>query len=282
MLGKLLKHEWKAIWKVPVMLICILMILAAVAGLTFALPVWDSEWVGLPLSGMMLIIVFYISMIACGVGIVIYFAVRFYKSMFTDEGYLTHTLPVNVHQLLLNKVITMSAWSLLGGIAILLSLVVFGSFTVMSLVPRNSTFARDVVEAVQDMFLMWPELLKEPGMEGFSGFCISILVLVLFSSFSGTMTIIGSITLGQQVRKHRILGAIGAYFAISMGIQFVNMAVMVPLMFTWIGDTRWERALSPFPAMTLFYSVMAAVSLAVSVGLYFLSEYLIRRQLELE
>ena len=95
MLGKLLKHEWRAVWKVPVLLIGILMITAVIAGGTFALPIWNSEWVGLPLSGVMLIMTFYFAMIAVSIGIMIYFAVRFYKNVFTDEGYLTNTLPVS-------------------------------------------------------------------------------------------------------------------------------------------------------------------------------------------
>ena len=125
MLGKLLKHEWKTVWKVPVLLIAILMVISVMAGLTFALPIWDSEWIGLPLSGVMMIIVYYIALIAVGIGITIYFAVRYYRNMFTDEGYLTHTLPVTTHQLLLNKVITMSAWNLIGVVAVGVSLVLF-------------------------------------------------------------------------------------------------------------------------------------------------------------
>lgn len=125
MLGKLLKHEWKAVWKVPVLLIVILMLSAVMAGLTFALPIWDSEWVGLPLSGVMLILMFYFAMIAVTVGIMIYFAVRYYKNMFTDEGYLTHTLPVTARQLLLNKTIVMSVWNLIAMMAVAASILVF-------------------------------------------------------------------------------------------------------------------------------------------------------------
>ena len=77
MLGKLIKHEWKAVWKVPALLLGILMIIAAVAGLTFALPIWDSDWIGLPMSGIMLIMMFYVAMIGVSLGIVIYLAVRY-------------------------------------------------------------------------------------------------------------------------------------------------------------------------------------------------------------
>ena len=109
MLGKLLKHEWRAVWKVPVLLYGVLLLTGLIAGLTFSMPIWGSDWVGLPMSGVMLILMFYFALIGVSVGITIYFAVRYYKSMFTDEGYLTHTLPVSARELLLNKVITMGA-----------------------------------------------------------------------------------------------------------------------------------------------------------------------------
>ncbi|MDE6203568.1 MAG: hypothetical protein K2G19_08855, partial [Lachnospiraceae bacterium] len=226
MLGKLLKHEWKAVWKVPMLLIGILMIMAMVAGVTFVLPVWDSEWVGLPLSGVMLIMLFYFTIIAVSIGITIYFAVRYYKNMFTDEGYLTHTLPVSARQLLLNKVITMSAWNLIAIVAVGLSLLLFGGITLWALMPKDSSFAREVIESFAEAIEGWPEALSSPYMKGFTGFCISVLLMVLSGSFSGTMMIVGSINLGQMVRKHRILGSIGAYFAINAVIQMFNMMVM--------------------------------------------------------
>lgn len=278
MLGKLLKHEWKAVWKVPMLLIAILMVMAVVSGLTFVLPIWDSEWVGLPLSGVMLIVMFYLTMIAVSLGITIYMAVRYYKNMFTDEGYLTHTLPVTARQLLLNKTITMTAWNLIGGAAIIVSLFVFFGITMLALMPKDSSFAREFIEGMRAL----PQIVHSPYMEGINGFCASILCMALVGAFSGTMMVIGSVTLGQMVRKHRILGAVGAYFAITTIVQIVSTMVIMPLMFKMM-RSPWESAdLSPFPVLTPIYWVMAVISLLIGVGLYFMSEYLVKRQLELE
>ena len=43
----------------------------------------------------------------------IYIAVRFYKNLYTDEGYLMHTLPVTPRQLLVSKLTVGSLWSFL-------------------------------------------------------------------------------------------------------------------------------------------------------------------------
>lgn len=147
----------------------------------------------------------------------------------------------------------------------------------MALKPLNSEFARDVIRALADL----PELFADPSLAGFQGFCASLLLMMLTSAFSGTMILIGAITLGQMVRKHRILGAIGAYFAINAVVQMVNTMVMMPMTFGSMNNIWWDMD-SPFPIFTGFYTVMSLVFVAVSVGLYFLCEYLIKRQLELE
>lgn len=280
MLGKLLKHEWKAVWKVPTLLIVVLMIMAVVSGLTFALPIWDSDWIGLPLSGMLLFLLFYVAMIAVVIGITIYFAVRYYKNMFTDEGYLTHTLPVTARQLLVNKVITMSAWNLIAVIAVALSLVVFGGVTVLSLAAKEGRFAFDILEAIEEL----KEIRDYPFFNGFQSFAVSGIVMILMSAVSGTMMVIGSITLGQMVRKHRILGSIGAYFAINTVTQVVSMVIIFPIMIKMVNDEEFLNnfEMSPFSFYTTTYTVMSVVFLAASVGLYFLSEYLLRKKLELE
>lgn len=280
MLGKLLKHDWKALWKVPTLLIGILMIIAVIAGLTFALPIWDSDWIGLPMSGIMLIMLFYVAMIGLSLGITIYMAVRFYKNMFTDEGYLTHTLPVTPRQLLVSKVIVMSAWSLIGGLAVVASLGVFGGVTVFSLASKEGEFAYLVMEAFKGL----AEIREQPFFTDFTAFAASTVFMELVGCFSGVIIMIASITLGQMIRKHRVLGAIGAYFAINTVMQGVSMVVMVPMMIKMVTDNdflRWFEV-SPFSFYTVFFLLMSVIFLAVGIGLYFLSEYLLRRQLELE
>lgn len=279
MLGKLLKHEWKAVWKVPTLLIGILMLAGLIAGLTFSMPIWDSDWVGLPMSGVMLIMTFFFALSGVNIGITIYLGVRYYKSMFTDEGYLTHTLPVSARELFLSKVITMSAWNLIAVAGILVSLMLFGGMALLSLRSALGDFSREIFRALAEL----PGLMSEPEMQGFQGFCASLVLMCLLSCFSGTMMLIGAITLGQMVRKHRILGAIGAYFGINGVVQVINTVVLMPLMFNSMNSYsyRWDMD-SPFPIFTGFYTVLSLVFFAVAIGLYFLCEYLIKRQLELE
>ena len=275
MLGKLLKHEWKAVWKIPVLLIGILLAAAMMAGFTFHLPIWDSEWVGLPLSGVMMIITFYVAIIGVSLGITIYFAVRYYKNMFTDEGYLTNTLPVSSHQLLLSKVITMFSWDIISIIAIAASVAIFMGMIILAFMEPGD--GKTIVDGFWELFDM--SIWDSPYMQEFEGFCVSMIVMVLASAFSNTMTIVASVTIGQMVRRHRILGAFGAYFAIGTVMQIISTVILFPYMISTFDNVYVE---TPFPLMTVMYLIISAVSVIIGVGLYFLSEYLIRKQLELE
>ena len=274
MLKKLIKHEWRATWKVPTALIGLNLFCAVAAGVTFALPIWESEWIGLPISGMMVIMLFYFAMIGSSLGISIYMAVRYYKNMFTDEGYLTHTLPVTARQLLLTKVINMSVWSLLSMAAVLLGIFIFIVMMIGFLAPDGMTLAMAAGEVIAT--------LDEPAMRGWQLCAVIILLFLFISAFSGALMVIGSVNIGQLVRKHRILGAVGAYFGIYTVVQIIATIVMFPMMIGFAFTADNMETVSIFDIYNPMYGSMAAVFLAVSIALYFISEYLLRKKLELE
>ena len=274
MLKKLIKHEWRATWKVPTALIGLNLFCAVAAGATFALPIWESEWIGLPISGMMVIMLFYFAMIGSSLGISIYMAVRYYKNMFTDEGYLTHTLPVTARQLLLTKVINMSMWSLLSMAAVLLGIFIFVVMLIGFLAPDGVTLAMLAEEIIVT--------LNEPAMRGWQLCAVIILFFLFISAFSGALMVIGSVNIGQLVRKHRILGAVGAYFGIYTVVQIIATIVMFPMMIGFAFTADNMETVSIFDIYNPMYGSMAAVFLAVSIALYFISEYLLRKKLELE
>lgn len=272
MLGKLMKHEWLSVWKVPTLLIGVLLAASLLCGAALALPMWESDWFGIQLSAVSLFLLYYMAIIVSCIGITVYMAVRFYKSMFTDEGYLTHTLPVTSHQLLLSKVITMIVWNLISMISVVISiLILFGSVYVFLLDNINNLG--------YELRLMMHELAQLAELKGFLGLMFTMFFMVIASTFGGTMMVVGSISIGQMLRKHRILGAIGAYFGINTIFQIIATMVMIPVMF---GAAMTMDQANLFSVYNVIYGIISLVSIAIGVGLYFLSEYLIRRQLDLE
>lgn len=270
MLTKLLKHEWKGCWKVPTVLIGILWITAVFAGLTFLSPMWRIGMEGMDVLLILVIMAFYFMIIAVSVGITLYMAIRFYRSMFTDEGYLTHTLPVTTHQLLLSKILPMAAWNFLATLGIIVSLLIFGGLACFFM-------SADWQTAMDAFKRGWLQINEMFG-NSLPGFAVSTAAMMLVGVFSGSMMIAGSVSLGQMVTKHKVLGSIGAYFAINTVTQIMMTVIMMPTMFRMsnIQDN------DVFRLLTSIYWIVSIIMAVVTVGLYFLSEYLIRRKLNLD
>ncbi len=264
MLIKLFKHEWKATWKLPTGLIVFLMIVSVVAGATFASPVWKSGMEDLEILLGLVGMLYYFAIIGASLGIVIYMAVHFYKSMYTDEGYLTHTLPVTSHQLLIAKVLPIIIWSALAIIGIGFSLCIFVSMALNYLQPDLTIMEMiaSIREAIDEKVIL---------------LLLSIVFLGICGLLSGSMMIAGSITIGQLVRKHKILGAIGAYIAISTAVQVFATVVMIPFM-----SDKLYASNSIYDVMTLAYFCIGVGAFVIAVALYFISEFIIRRKLNLD
>lgn len=276
MLGKLLRHEWSSIWRIPVILLGILLIISVFAGGTFFAPVWDSDLKGLDILTVLIWMLYYFAIIGVSIGVTLYLAIHFYKTMYTDEGYLTHTIPVTSHELLLSKVLPMMIWQLLAVVVILISVMIFGNMGIlaMTMSEKGLTFRR----VYGQLF----EVLSDEGIFGnmsLIGFIISLIVMLFAGIVSGTMTIAGSISIGQMVGKHKVLGSIGAYFAINTVMQIISSVVLAPIMFRSMSQSEPE---SVFDMLTPSYFATSVIAILVAVGLYFLSEYLIRRKLNLD
>ena len=273
MLKKLMKHEWKNSWKIPTFLIGALLVISVFSGLTFAAPIWEEELTGMEILTILVWLLYYFALIAMSLGVTLYLAVRFYKTMFTDEGYLTHTLPVTARQLLISKMLPMAGWMALSTVAIFASLGIFGSMAAVFLKPEGVGFWEYVMEGLSMTELV--ELVQESGM---GKMMLSVLCMMLVGVFSGPMMIISSVSLGQLISKHRILGSIGAYFVINTAVQTISSVAMVPMMFR-MASTEAENVLD---VMTPMYFIMSLIMAAVTVGLYFISEYMVRKKLNLD
>ena len=264
MLGKLLKHEWKEISVIPCVLSVVLLVLSVISGFSF-LGIREGAADVSRFMTIMLWLLFYFALIAVSLGITIYLAVHFYKTMYTDEGYLTHTLPVSGRELLWSKLIPMAAWSLLTMLVVVLAVLIFGGMGML--------FAGR--EGIVDMTVIWEEIhklirqMQLMGGSSLTAFIISMVYIMIVGIFNGPMMLAASIAIGQLVGKHRILGAIEGVIWKQLLIFFF------PIMIGFEGD-------NPLPLLTGMYFGIGTVSLVVTVLLYFVTEYLVTKKLNLE
>ena len=226
MLGKLIKQEWLSTWKIPTVLIGVVFAAATIFGLFCASPVWDLvDWWGADVILSATILLFYGAIMCCAVGTSIYLAVRYYRSMYSNEGYLTHTLPVTSNQLLLSKMINFSIWELLSIICVMFNIMLFVAFIALREVGYRSLF-----ESFRDVFADIQAILNSEYTTGWELFMVLTIILILVGTVSKSLLYMGSVNIGQLWARHRVAGAILVYAGVTVAVQIVTQAAMIIFM----------------------------------------------------
>lgn len=278
MFAKLLKHEWRATKGVLALLCVIILISGMTVGLSMrSLALADgneavvssSEFYvtgedEMQIQEILCVILATAGMFAigfCCLGAVFVFLSRFYKRCFTDEGYLTFTLPVTSHQILLSGIVN----TVLGMLVVMVAAVVgvgiiFGLF--MTAVPQEILWADVWVSLKDAMAQVLLSLRKNAGeflMLGISG---------IAGAFASLIEVMLAITIGALIaKKHKIIAAVAVYYGINLVLGTVNSFLAMTAAFS--------QNLSWLLGSTAMLSCVAVA------GGYFLMHWLISRKLNL-
>lgn len=280
MLKKLIKYEWKGlIFPFVIMLI----VLAGTTLLTCAVlltinPKYDeSVQVYSAMALMLSIFLYYFGMIGCTLGTTLIIAIRFYKTCYTDQGYLTHTLPVTTHQILIAKIAIAFFVNILMALAILFSVFIIIQVGILHI----TSFYTDSPELkwiFKDMFsIVLNEFSNVFGIH-LPSFLIYMILYSIISEIANVVIIFGCISLGQLYAKHRILGAIASYFIVLFIEQIFGLFTSVPISARVLSAkyTTVFDILSP----TMNLSLLFIVTLAVFM--YFANIHMMTKKLNLE
>lgn len=282
MLGKLLKYENKVLSKIlfPLGIGVLLVSLFGTLMMKLYLSISylideDSLAATMIRSGAMTLFVFSVIAIISASFVSIFILMqRYYKSMFTDEGYLTFTLPVKTRDILLSKMLAAVLWTLFT-----VACTVFGVILISLFGSTRSFVNPDVLPALGKI---WRSLLSLQELKVNIPLLVVQMIIFAFASLCEQfMLIFLAITLGNQVaKKHKVLGAIGMYFALYAIIQTINSALTIPLMITGGGKLFDMGASLAF----LHWSILGTTLLALgySAAFFAINRYNLKNKLNLE
>lgn len=200
MFAKLLKNELNSVAKWYLIVNAIVLVLAPLLGLFIRANINNNSQdipAIIALTGV-LAFIFLISFSALST---LYLIIRrFYNNIFGKEGYLTLTLPVTTHHIIITKIISAILWTLFNTTVILLSI-----FLILLPIINNGNMPSDFI----------PSLLSIT--ELFQGVSpILYFTSAFISVITSILTIYMAASIGQLVSNHRGIMGIGAYFIISI------------------------------------------------------------------
>ena len=210
MFAKLLKYDFRAV-RGTLGLLCLISLSSAfLGGGMLRLLEQDIRGPVMALSVMALMVCFF-ALVICGAACQFLSLFHFYKSRFTDQGYLTFTLPVTHHQNLLSAFLICILGCIIGAA---LACVSFG---VMLFVALGIPDARET-DSIADFFVAFGYAVQEVGL----GNVVLMAAYLIIGILSELLLIMLSITIGAVItRKHKVLAAIGVYYGVHMAMSGV-------------------------------------------------------------
>lgn len=234
MLSKLLKHEFMVTWKIPVLLDAVLIGLGLMSYVALRAVPHMEDSIGVLVLLFALIGIFYIGLIAASIILQIYLVLRYYRNLYTEEGYLTFTLPVSPDHILNAKLINGYIWELLSLICTLASLFIAAAGMLQAMAV-NSAELQEFADEMMSIFGV-----DDPH------FIISILLMGIISPLASTMSLYFCVTVGQLWQKHKILGAILCYIGIYVANQIMaQVAIFSSAGFFEFMDEEFSEGFDP-------------------------------------
>lgn len=274
MLNKLLKYDFKSVFKYWWIAALSSFVLSLVGG--GCITILNSEK-NLPQAieaiAIILLVIVVLGLVAFSLISVILVFVRFYKNFFTDEGYLTFTLPVKRAQLLNSKLITTVATMLITGAVCVVNVI-----AMLCIGFSDAIFSKEFWQGALQVI---DSIVDEVGFYLPIYIVEIILLVILYVTFS-SLFLFGCITFASIItKKAKVLAAIGIYYVANGIFSFIVQ------MFSLFGITSLANWMSVLPSGSV-YSVVALILLGVisfiamlCALLYTLQYWMIDRKLNL-
>lgn len=211
MLSKLFKYDFKAMlrfWWIAALAVTGLSI---VGGLSFTVITSDKVLpTGVAIVLYLVLMLIYFAFIAFTILTTVSIFIRFYKNFFSDEGYLTFTLPVKKTQLLNSKILSAFLTNTMTGAVIFTNIVIIVCITFHKQI-FNRIFLNDIISAFVEFF----SDLTVTDVLYLITWIIEIIAILIIASISSLLLLYLCITLGSVItKKAKVVVAIAIYYGV--------------------------------------------------------------------
>lgn len=273
MFAKLLKHEWKTNSKMLITISGFMLGIALLSGFVLRLlisaatnPDAQSDVIALiAIPASLFLFVAFLALVVYAAGVEFYLLYRFYKSRFTDEGYLTFTLPVKTSHIFLSSALHMLIWGVISGIVLLLS----GCICIFVGIP----FGEDTVtigaffDGLREIFSIYAEVFPWEAY-------LPVLPVTLICGIVLPMSciVIGSVL----AKKLKILASIGIMYGCSA------LTSVISGMITAVTTVMFTQGIISIDTMNQIMPISSAIISVILASFgYLLSIHLMKNKLNL-
>lgn len=209
---KMVKHEFRASFRA---LIFVYGALLAMALLTRG-SIWLMEATNgsapATMFGIMMILMFILACVACIILTLVLMMVRFARSVHGDEGYLTNTLPVGIHSIILSRLLVAFTGMLCAAVTVFVSYKII-TFEIASVQEAESVisvaFSANGLEAVKTL--------------------LEVVVVGMIGMMTSVLMTFAAVSIGHSFAGKKAGMSVLFFFVLYFGMQLVNVFVMIAM-----------------------------------------------------
>ena len=193
---------------------------------------------------------------------------RFHQNLLTDEGYLMFTLPGNIHQLVLSKLITASVWFMVS-ILVLVLCVMIAMF--------DNLMVRDMLDFLR---ALWQEMSMKLALNT-TTIVLETLVLIFVSTAASCLMFYSAMAVGYGCVNHKALKSVLAYFVMWFVLEILGMTGLDTVGNVVFAENSFVMTLTPMQSTHLGMLSAIGVSLVVAVVFYGITVWNLKKRLNL-
>ena len=222
------------------------------------------------IAGAFYILGFVLFIFAIAIATIVFLGIRIQKNLFSDEGYLTHTLPVKPTQILGSKVFVIWTWSVIDFICVAISI-----FTLI-------TYKDTLPEILKGVSTLFGTLF---GSFGFTNWLEEVMTLLAgLTQYFGfyPMLLLFAMCLGNLFKSHKVMGTILSFFGLNIILGFLNTMItfFIPGLSPFMQTNLTQDNLSVYSSRLMIFTLVWNVlfSIIFFVG----SQYILTKKLNLD
>ncbi|MBR4073168.1 MAG: hypothetical protein IKK24_04415 [Clostridia bacterium] len=202
----------------------------------------------------------------------VYSVVRFYKHLYSGEGYLTFTLPITVTQHITVKLFVALLFQFITLLSVIVSVCVITAGELLIEIGKALGYLLDMLTMNMNYHLVI--IIAE------------IIIALVIMTIYEYMLIYSCISVGQLSNKNRIIWAIGAYFAYYIATQIIGTVVVI-LVMVLEKTLALEKiaqfiARHPFASAHIIICGVILIFSALSAVFFFVNKSIMTKKLNLE
>lgn len=263
---RVFKYDFKAIFFKFLPVFAILPVIAVLIRL-IGLADIDNVFVGMIWG--LLNVLFFLGFALFFVYTLVICIMRYTKSLFRNQGYLTHTLPVNKHQLLLSQILADILMELISIVVIFLCFII--AYYTPSMLETFITGLNEFFQVV---------IPRDEFFKVFGGSITLLIFCIFFSALQSLFVIYTGIAIGHAFPKNKGVLSVVFCIAINYGIGFVTG--IVSMIVGVVGDFAVIEVEDFARVANIYLSISLIESIVICIGAYFLDIYLMKHKLNLE